>query len=118
MERVLRDVQDCFELIHILPGWNRRGLQDVFEEGGFSMCWSGRHISLLSAPKCIRMMPEDRTNGFFVAMFQRKMQTSTSEGTEVLALKNSKGCSRKRRVHRGVMSRLHPFKRPHLQHKY
>lgn len=32
MERVLKEVQDSFELVHALPEWNRRGFP-VFEEG-------------------------------------------------------------------------------------
>ncbi|XP_039250477.2 28S rRNA (cytosine-C(5))-methyltransferase-like isoform X1 [Styela clava] len=48
-----------FELVHILPEWQNRGLPiDGFE---------------VEAKKCIRCTPEhDQTNGFFVALFQRK----------------------------------------------
>lgn len=32
IEKVLKEVQDSFELFHVLPEWKRRGLP-VFEEG-------------------------------------------------------------------------------------
>ncbi|KAL5515997.1 hypothetical protein EMCRGX_G001253 [Ephydatia muelleri] len=73
VERVLKEVQDSFELVHALPEWNRRGFP-VFEE----------------ALKCIRIMPEDQTNGFFVAMFERKKQTSNVDGTVVCGSKVKK----------------------------
>lgn len=99
VERVLKEAQDNFELVSVLPKWNRRGLP-VFDE----------------APKCIRMEPEDGTNGFFVAMFQRKIQSasrSSDRRAKILSLLRHS----KKRTHLSILHRHHPFKRPHLWHK-
>eukprot|EP00731_Ephydatia_muelleri_P001094 Em0001g1094a len=113
VERVLKEVQDSFELVHALPEWNRRGFP-VFEE----------------ALKCIRIMPEDQTNGFFVAMFERKKQTSNVDGTVVCGsrlrrhsklkdkiLHLSMSRRSKKRTHIYALKKSHPFKRPHWHHK-
>lgn len=82
------------------------------------MCGIDRSIN--TAWKCIRMMPEDQTNGFFVAVFQRKVQASTS-GRKILGrIRVSKGngrCFKKRRGHLCVFNRHHPFKRPLVSKK-
>jgi len=56
---------DTFKLVHILPEWKNRGLDQASE--------------------CIRAVPEtDFTNGFFVAMFERTSPTNLkSERNEV-----------------------------------
>lgn len=54
---VKRVLDNCpwFELVPSLPSWSRRG----------------ESVDLVDASKCVRFSPEDRTNGFFAATFQR-----------------------------------------------
>ena len=75
-------------------------------------------------------MPEDQTNGFFVAMFERKKQTSNVDGTVVCGsrlrrhsklkdkiLHLSMSRRSKKRTHIYALKKSHPFKRPHWHHK-
>ncbi|KRX81262.1 putative methyltransferase NSUN5 [Trichinella sp. T6] len=56
VEEILKTFGDQFALEEALPGWTHRGL-DTYEFGSL----------------CVRCSPEeDMTNGFFVAVFQRK----------------------------------------------
>ena len=62
VEKAYMRFGDAFELVNILPNWKNRGIGS----------WS-------EASKCLRACTEtDRTNGFFVAMFERKCRASTS----------------------------------------
>ena len=62
VEKAYMRFGDTFELVNVLPNWKNRGTGS----------WS-------EASKCLRACTEtDRTNGFFVAMFERKCRTSTS----------------------------------------
>lgn len=62
VEKAYMRFGDTFELVNVLPKWKNRGIGS----------WS-------EAYKCLRACTEtDRTNGFFVAMFERKCHASTS----------------------------------------
>lgn len=51
VEAVLAEMGQMFKLVTALPSWHRRGL---------------RHL------ECVRVLPDDGMNGFFVALFERK----------------------------------------------
>ena len=59
-ESVVKEILDSnsneWELARVIPDWTRRGDTRVFEQ----------------ADKCVRCLPEDETNGFFLACFVRK----------------------------------------------
>eukprot|EP00794_Sanderia_malayensis_P006004 gene6005-6702_t len=67
VERCLLRVKNKFTLVNLLPSWKHRGLSS-FEEGS----------------KCLRASPEeDRTNGFFVALFKRIKNPETHNDENV-----------------------------------
>ena len=69
---------DTWQLANCLPAWYRRGLhRDSIRENSTSKHTDGDNTSLCwltpEQADCVaRTLPEDRTNGFFVALFVRR----------------------------------------------
>eukprot|EP00111_Clytia_hemisphaerica_P004235 TCONS_00012096-protein len=68
IEKAFKRFEEQFDLCHVMPSWKSRG------QGEWELAY-----------KCIRAVPEkDFTNGFFVAMFERKQQSNFQNGTKAV----------------------------------
>ena len=91
------DVTWPFRLVKALPGWHRRG-------------WEQAGLSKEQADALVRVDPHaDKTNGFFVALFERARAGAPTSGAGAGAGAGagtgaSKPRKRKRKLHRGADS--------------